>query len=216
MNKVILLGISLLSLLSTSLWAGGPWLVFSTKESGTGRSLLLLNLEKAQYAFTEDEADNDTWIHFNPKTKTVFRKIYANNNNEVHRLSWGRNTKTFFVAYSQYDPLNSDEVSDHGVALGTGSLVSWPNRGRSIGITGRYPATLKFSMLRIDAGWSGDRLSTGTRAPWTANWVGTLEVAFTKALNDARSELATNQDAKDWLFDYFVSLGYTQTADVNE
>jgi hypothetical protein len=49
-----------------------------------------------------------------------------------------------------------------------------------------------------------------------ANWVGTLEVPLTKALNDVRAGLATNQAAKDWVIDYFVDLGYTQNADVVE
>jgi hypothetical protein len=205
-----------LGLTLPSLRAGGPWLVYSTKEAGTERSLLLINLGEPQYSFTEAEGDNDTWIHYNPKSKTVFRKIWSDNINDWHRLSWARSANTFFVAYSQYGPVDGNGVSDHGVFFGTGSLVSWPNKGKNIGISGRYAATLKFSILRIDAGWTGDRLGTGTRAPWMANWVGTLEVPLTKALNDVRAGLATNQAAKDWVIDYFVGLGYTQNADVVE
>jgi hypothetical protein len=220
MNKIPSLVFILLAFVSANLWAGGPWLVYSTKESGTEKSLLLINLEQAQYAFTENDSDNDTWIHYNPKTKVVFRKIYADNNNDVHRLSWGRSQKTFFVAYSQYGPLNSDGISDLGVWVGTGSLVSWPNRGKSIGITGKYPSTLKFTTLRIDAGWSGDRLNNGTRGAYLANWTGTLETTLTAALNAAAEDLVSNQDAKNWIIVYFTDPArgwyYTQTADVEE
>lgn len=215
MNKVILLGISLLSLLSTSLWAGGPWLIYSTKEAGPERSLLFINLEDQQYAFNETEDDEDTWIHYNPSTKKVFRKIYLIRN-EWHRLTWARSGKSFFVIYSQFENRTGNGVSDHGSALGTGSMVSWPNRGRSIGINGSFPASLNFTYLQIGGGWSGDRLTTGTRVASMIRWIGTLEIALTKALNDARADLATNQEAKDFIIDYFTApaRGYTQTADV--
>jgi len=219
MNKLFLFVFSWMAIVSANLWANGPWLIYSTKEAGTERSLLLLNLEHPQYSFTETEADNDTWIHYNPKTKTVFRKIYYDNDNEIHRLSWGRNGRTFYLAYSQYNPLNSDNVGDHGVLLGTGSVVSWPNKGKSLGVSGQFPISLKFTLLRIDAGWTGDYLTTGSRrGSFFANWVGTLEVALTKALNDARTGLTTNQDAKEFIIDYFTNpaRGYTQTADVEE
>lgn len=216
MNKIILGVVAVLFLGFSKLHAGGPWLVFSAKESGTERSLLLLNLEDSQYSFKETDTDDDTWIHYNPKTKTVFRKIYLGGN-EWHRLSWARSGKTFFVMYSQYENL-TDGVSDHGVFLGTGSMVSWPNRNRNIGITGSFPASLRFTYMQIGGGWNGNQLTTGTRFASLSTFQANLEVALTKALNDARADLATNEDAKQWVIEYFTdsARGYTQTADVEE
>jgi len=204
---------------SANLWAGGPWLIYSTKEVGSERSLLLVNLEDEQYSFTESDSDNDTWIHFNTKTKTIWRKIYENNLNEWHRMSWGRNGKTFYIVYSQYEYTDESRTCDHGVFFGTGTAVSWPNRARSIGVSGQFPAMIKFNLVRIDGGWTGDRLNGGSRSgAFQEAWAGALEVPLTKALNDARAGLATNEDAKEFIIDYFTdpARGYTQTADVEE
>jgi len=216
MNKLFFFVFSWMAFASANLWAGGPWLIYSTKEAGTERSLLFLNLGEPQYAFTENDTDEDRWIHFNPGTKTVFNKVYLGGN-EWHRLTWARSGKNFFVTYSQYENLAGD-VSDHGVIIGSGTMVSWPNRNRNIGISGSFAPSLKFTYLQIGGGWNGDRQTTGTRTASLLNWTGTLEVALTKALNDARAGLATNEDAKEFIIDYFTNpaRGYTQTADVEE
>ena len=193
-------------------------MVYWTKDGTMERSLLLINLEQPQYSFTEAEVfDNDTWIHYNPKAKTVWKKIYNNNINEWHRLSWARDLKTFYVAYSQAEPLDGDGLCDHGVFFGTGSLSTWPGKKGNLGVAGRYPATLSFTYLQIGGGWSGDRLNNGTRFASRINFTGTLDVALTAALNGSRDILTTNKDAKDWLYAYFDGpLAYTTLPDVNE
>jgi len=72
--------------------------------------------------------------------------------------------------------------------------------------------------LQIGGGWNGDRQTTGTRTASLLNWTGTLEVALTKALNDERAGLATNEDAKNWIINYLTNpaRGYTQAPDVVE
>jgi hypothetical protein len=72
-------------------------------------------------------------------------------------------------------------------------------------------------MLLLDGGWNGSAMGTGSRQLKQWNWIGTLDIALTKALNDARGTLLTNLDAKNWIINYFVTtLRYTRTADVNE
>jgi len=139
MNKLCLFVFSWMAIASVNLWAGGPWLIYSTKEAGTDRSLLFLNLDQPQYAFTENDTDEDRWIQFNPTTKRVFNKVYLGGN-EWHRLTWARSGRNFFVTYSQYENL-AGGVSDHGVFIGTGIMVSWPNRNGNIGISGSFART---------------------------------------------------------------------------
>ena len=113
--------------------------------------------------------------------------------------------------------MGAEGTADHGVFFATGTCVAWPNRGKSIGVTGKYPQTLKFQMLRLDGGWNGSALGTASRQLDQRNWIGTLDIALTKALNDARGTLSTNLDAKNWIINYFVrTLRYTQAPDVND
>ena len=66
-------------------------------------------------------------------------------------------------------------------------------------------------------GWNGSALGTGSRLLKQGSWTATLDIALTKALNDARGALSTNLDAKTWIINYFVStLGYSIAPDVNE
>ena len=204
---------------------GGPWLVYKAVIDGQG-SIFPLNLGYdggPQFAFTEEDPDEEVNINYNPKTKTIWTEMYDGDNtsnstqNWWHRLSWGRQGNTFGLLYSQYEVVGAEGTADHGVYFATGTCVAWPNKGKSIGVTGKYPQTLKFQILRLDGGWNGSALGSGSRLLKQGSWTATLDIALTKALNDARGTLATNLDAKNWIINYFVTtLRYTQTADVNE
>jgi hypothetical protein len=204
---------------------GGPWLVYKAVIDGQG-SIFPLNLaydDGPQFAFTEEDPDEEVNINYNPKRKTIWTEMYDGDNtsdstqNWWHRLSWGRQGNTFGLLYSQYEVVGAEGTADHGVYIATGTCVTWPNKGKSIGVTGKYPQTLKFQMLRLDGGWNGSALGTGSRQLKQWNFIGTLDIALTKALNDARGTLSTNLDAKNWIINYFVTtLRYTRTADVNE
>ena len=207
-------------------FAGGPWLVYSATIDGEG-SILPINLgyeTGPQYAFRESDPDEEHNLKLNPKAKTIWKEIYDGNNNDDsslqnqwHRLSWGRQGRIFALLYSQYEFLGPDGTQDHGVFFGTGNCVSWPNRGKSIGITGQYPPTINIRMLRLDGGWRGSPLGSGSRQVKQWNWVAKLEIALTKGLNDARAGISTNLDAKNWLINYYVqNLGYRKLSDVNE
>lgn len=208
--------------------AGGPWLVYKSTYDGVN-TLLVLNLgydAGPEFAFTETDPDEETWLEFNPspKNKKIWKHIYDGNDdsdssmqNQWHRLSWGRKGNTFGLIYSQYEVVGSSGTTDHGVFFGTGSCVPWPNGKNSIGITGLYPKTLKFQTLRLGGSWQGNALGNGSRTLEQASWTGTLDVALTKALNGVKDSLNTNLDAKNWIISYFVNtLGYTQTADQND
>lgn len=208
------------------LHAGGPWLVYKAVIDGEG-GILPLNLaydSGPQFAFSEQDPDEEVNINYNPKNKTIWKQIYdgdntsnSSNQNRWHRLSWGRQGNTFGLLYSQYEVVGSEGTADHGVFFATGSCVSWPNKGKDIGVTGKFPASLKFQMLRLDGGWQGNALGNGSRQLKQWSWTGTLDTTLTKALNDAKASLATNLDAKNWIISYFVTrLGYTQTADIND
>lgn len=209
------------------LHAGGPWLIYKAVIDGQG-SIFPLNLaydNGPQFAFTEQDPDEEVNLTYNPKTKKIWKKMYDGDNtsssstqNQWHRLSWGRQGNKFGLLYSQYEVMGAEGTADHGVYIATGTCVAWPNKGKSIGVTGKYPQTLKFQMLRLDSGWrSGTPLTTGSRNLEQWSWIGTLDIALTKALNDARGTLSTNLDAKIWIINYFVTqLGYAQAADVNE
>lgn len=228
MIKFYLLLFSLLALVPANLWAGGPWLVYTTIIGGEG-SILPLNLgyeTGPQYALRETDPDEEHNLRFNTRTKKIWKKIYDGNNNDDdsiqnqwHRLSWGRQGNLFGLLYSQYEFLGPDGTQDHGVFFGTGTCVAWPNRGRSIGVTGLYPLTINIRMLRLDGNWVGPALGNGSRQ--LKQWSGTarLDVALTKDLNDARTpeEIETNLEAKDWIIDYFVErLGYQRLPDIND
>jgi hypothetical protein len=208
------------------LHAGGPWLIYKAVIDGEG-GIIPLNLaydNGPQFAFTEQDPDEEVNLTYNPKTKKIWKKMYDGDNtsdsttqNLWHRLSWGRDGNKFGLLYSQYEVMGPEGTADHGVFFATGTCVAWPNRGKSIGVTGKYPQTLKFQMLRLDGGWNGSALGTGSRQLKQWNWTGTLDITLTKALNDASGSLSTNLDAKNWIINYFVTqLGYAQTADVNE
>jgi hypothetical protein len=208
------------------LHAGGPWLVFKTVIDGEG-AIFPLNLaydNGPQFAFTEQDPDEEVNLTYNPKTKTIWKQMYDGDNtssgstqNQWHRLSWGRQGNTFGLLYSQYEVVGGEGTADHGVYFATGTCVTWPNKGKSIGVTGKYPQTLKFQILRLDGAWNGSALGTGSRLLKQGSWTATLDIALTKALNDVRGTLLTNLDAKNWIINYFISpLGYTQAPDVNE
>jgi hypothetical protein len=205
------------------LHAGGPWLVYNFKAEGTYH-LLVLNLDDPQYAFKETDSDEDVWLEYSSSPKRIWKHTYDGDNtsgistqNQWHRLSWGREGNKFGLLYSQYEVVGAEGTADHGVFFATGTCVAWPNKGKSIGLTGKYPQTLKFQMLRLDGGWSGDRFTTGSRYLGFSSWTANLDTTLTKALNDARGTLSTNLDAKNWIINYFVTtLRYTQTADVND
>lgn len=228
MNKIHSLVFLILAFVSTNLWANGPWLVYTSTISGEG-AILPLNLgyqTGPQYALRETDPDEEHNINFNPRAKTIWKTIYDGNNNddasiqnEWHRLSWGRQGKTFGLLYSQYEVLGPDGTQDHGVFFGTGTCVSWPNRGKSIGVTGLYPPTINIRMLRLDGNWVGSALTNGSRQLKQWNFTAKLDVALTKALNDARTTdgITTNLQAKEWIIDYFVErLGYRSLPDVSE
>ena len=227
MNKYAFALITSLFFSFQPLHAGGPWLVYKGVIDGQG-SIFPLNLAYdggPQFAFTEEDSDEEVNLTYNPKTKKIWKLMYDGDNtssgstqNQWHRLSWGRDGNKFGLLYSQYEVIGAERTADHGVFFATGACVTWPNKGKSIGVTGKYPQTLKFQMLRLDGGWrSGDPLNNGSRYLDQRNWTGTLDIALTKALNDARGTLSTNLDAKNWIINYFVTtLRYTQTADVNE
>ena len=211
-----------------SLWvqAGGPWLVYTTVIEGEG-AILVLNLgypTGPQYALRESDPDEEHNLFFSPKNKTIQKVIYDGNNNddsstqnEWHRMSWGRQGKTFCLLYSQYEFLGPEGTQDHGVFLGTGTCISWPNGKRDIGITGLYPLTLSIQILRLDGDWNGDPLIDGSRQVKRGSFTGKLDIQLTKALNAARSGLDTNLAAKNWIIDYFVNtLGYTRLDDLEE
>lgn len=206
--------------------AGGPWLVYTAMIEGEG-SILVVNLGYStgpQYAMRESDPDEEHNLRFNPKTKTIRKVIWDGNNqddsstqNEWHRLSWGRQGKTFCLLYSQYEFLSPDGIQDHGVFLGTGTCIAWPNGKRDIGITGLYPLTLSIQALRLDGVWNGDPLKDGSRQVKQRSFTGKLDIQLTKALNAARSGLDSNLAAKDWIINYFVSsLGYTRLDDLEE
>lgn len=226
MKQILLYPLFLFFFGSLSIQAGGPWLVYTATIDGEG-SILPLNLaydSGPQFAFTEQDSDEELNINFNSRTKKIWRKSYDGDNtsdssrqNEWHRLSWGRQGNTFALLYSQYEVVGSAGTADHGVFWGTGTCVAWPNRGKSIGVVGKYPQTIKIQMLRLDGGWTGTALKDGSRQLKQWNWVATLDVVLTKALNDARDNLSTNLAAKDWIIDYFVTRkGYSRIADVIE
>ncbi|NBT24076.1 hypothetical protein EBT11_05455 [bacterium] len=198
MNKYAFACITSLFFLFQPLHAGGPWLVYKAVIDGQG-SIFPLNLaydNGPQFAFTEQDSDEEVNLKYNTKTKKIWKLMYDGDNtssgsiqNQWHRLSWGRQGNTFGLLYSQYEVVGAE---------GT-------------------PQTLKFQMLRLDGGWNGSALGTGSRQLKQWNLIGTLDIALTKALNDARGTLSTNLDAKNWIINYFVTtLRYTQTADVNE
>jgi hypothetical protein len=208
------------------LHAGGPWLIYKAVIDGE-HSIFPLNLaydNGPQFAFTEEDSDEEVNLTYNRKTKKIWKKMYdgddasgSSTQNQWHRLSWGRDGNKFGLLYSQYEVVGAEGTADHGVYMARGTCVTWPNRGESIGVTGKYPRTLKFQMLRLDGGWGGSALGTGSRQLKQWSWTGTLDIALTKALNDARGTLSTNLDAKIWIINYFVTqLGYAQAADVNE
>ena len=226
MNKYTSALIAALILSLQPLHAGGPWLIYKAVIDGQA-SIFPLNLaydNGPQFAFTEQDSDEEVNLTYNPKTKKIWKKMYDGDNtsssstqNQWHRLSWGRQGNKFGLLYSQYEVMGAEGTADHGVFFATGTCVAWPNRGKSIGVTGKYPQTLKFQMLRLDGGWNGSALGTGSRQLKQWNWTGTLDIALTKALNDASGSLSTNLDAKNWIINYFVTqLGYAQAADVNE
>jgi len=226
MNKYTSALIAGLILSFQPLHAGGPWLIYKAVIDGEG-GIIPLNLaydNGPQFAFTEQDPDEEVNLTYNPKTKKIWKKMYDGDNtsdsttqNLWHRLSWGRDGNKFGLLYSQYEVMGAEGTADHGVFFATGTCVAWPNRGKSIGVTGKYPQTLKFQMLRLDGGWNGSALGTGSRQLKQWNWTGTLDIALTKALNDARGTLSTNLDAKNWIINYFVStLGYSIAPDVNE
>ena len=226
MNKYTSALIAALILSLQPLHAGGPWLIYKAVIDGQA-SIFPLNLaydNGPQFASTEQDPDEQVFIDYNPRNKTIWKKTYDGDNtssfstqNEWHRLSWGRQENKFGLLYSQYEVMGAEGTADHGVFFATGTCVAWPNRGKSIGVTGKYPQTLKFQMLRLDGGWNGSALGTASRQLDQRNWIGTLDIALTKALNDASGSLSTNLDAKNWIINYFVTqLGYAQAADVNE
>jgi hypothetical protein len=226
MNKYTSALIAGLILSLQHLHAGGPWLIYKAVIDGEG-AIFPLNLaydNGPQFAFTEQDPDEEVHLTYNPKTKAIWKQMYDGDNtsntstqNQWHRLSWGRDGNKFGLLYSQYEVVGSQGTEDHGVYIATGTCVTWPNKGKSIGVTGKYPQTLKFQMLRLDGGWNGSALGTGSRQLKQWSWIGTLDIALTKALNDASGSLSTNLDAKNWIISYFVTrLGYAQTADVNE
>lgn len=226
MNKYAFALITSLFFLFQPLHAGGPWLVYKAVIDGQG-SIFPLNLaydNGPQFAFTEQDPDEEVNLKYNPKTKKIWKLIYDGDNtssgsiqNQWHRLSWGRQGNTFGLLSSQYEVVGAEGTADHGVYFATGTCVAWPNRGKSIGVTGKYPQTLKFQILRLDGGWNGSALGTGSRQLKQGSWTATLDIALTKALNDASGSLSTNLDAKNWIINYFVTrLGYAQAVDVNE
>jgi hypothetical protein len=226
MNKYMSALIAGLILSLQPLHAGGPWLVYKAVIDGQG-SIFPLNLAYdggPQFAFTEEDSDEEVNLKYNPKTKKIWKLMYDGDNtssdsiqNQWHRLSWGRQGNTFGLLYSQYEVVGAEGTADHGVYFATGTCVAWPNKGKSIGVTGKYPQTLKFQMLRLDGGWNGSALGTGSRLLKQGSWTATLDIALTKALNDASGSLSTNLEAKNWIINYFVTtLRYTQTADRND
>jgi len=204
--------------------AGGPWLVYNFVQGNEG-SLLLLNLgydSGPQFAFTEQDPDEEVWLKYNTKSKLIWKRIYdgddtsgARTQNQWHRLSWGRQENTFALAYSQYEVMGPSGVADHGVFFGTGTCVAWPNGSKDIGINGKYPATIQISLLRIDGGWQGSALGTGSRNLEVSKVKASLNVSLTKAINAARGSLGTNIAAKEWVINYFINqLNYSRGTDV--
>lgn len=225
MNKIILRFAFALAFFPSLIQAGGPWLVYKYIAGQQG-SILVLNLgydSGPQFAFKETDPDEEVWLEFNPKSKSIWKHTYDGDNtsvstqNQWHRLSWGREGNTFALLYSQYEVVVASNVADHGVFFGTGSCVTWPNKGRDIGVSGKYPNSISISMLRLDGGWSGSALGSGSRQVEQGKFTATLDVPLTKALNAASAGLASNLAAKNWVIDYFVNtLGYAQAADVND
>jgi hypothetical protein len=209
-----------------SLYAGGPWLVYNFKAEGVNH-LLVLNLgydNGPQFAFKESDPDEEVWLEYSSPSKTIWKQTYDGDNtsgsstqNQWHRLSWGRQANTFGLLYSQYEVVGSSGTADHGVFFGTGSCVSWPNKGTDIGVTGKYPKQIKIQMLRLDGGWTGVPLNDGSRQLSLGSFTANLDTALTKALNNVSASLSTNLTAKNWIINYFITtLGYTQTADRND
>jgi hypothetical protein len=209
-----------------SLHAGGPWLVYNFKAEGVNH-LLVLNLgydNGPQFAFKESDPDEEVSLEYSSPSKTIWKQTYDGDNtsgsstqNQWHRLSWGRQANTFGLLYSQYEVVGSSGTADHGVFFGTGSCVSWPNKGTDIGVTGKYPKQIKIQMLRLDGGWTGVPLNDGSRQLNLGSFAANLDTALTKALNNVRASLSTNLTAKNWIINYFITtLGYTQTADRND
>lgn len=224
MNKYISALIAGLILSLQHLYAGGPWLVYNFKAKGGTYHLLVLNLDDPQYAFKETDSDEQVWLNYTSSPKRIWKHTHDGDNtsgsstqSQWHRLSWGREGIKFGLLYSKYEVVGAEGTADHGVFFATGTCVAWPNKGKSIGLTGKYPQNLKIQILRLDGGWSGDRFTTGSRHLEFSSSTGNLDTTLTKALNDARGTLSTNLNAKNWIINYFITtLGYTQTADRND
>jgi len=198
--------------------AGGPWLVYQwgSKTEG-GLSFVNLGYDSGpQFTASEADDDEDTSLRFklNPSTKKteVWLLTYDGDDdnpgiqkNQWHRTSWGREGKNFILLNSQYEVVGVSGVSDHGVGFMSGKCVSWPNKGKSIGISGDYPLALIGEFRRIDGNWVGTPLGSGRRQVKSYSGKMTLDIALTKALNDARAGIATTLDAKNWAIAYLVS-----------
>ena len=210
----------ILSLFSPLAQAGGPWLAYDFTMNGKSGGVWLLNLaydNGPQFTFSENDPDQHSSISTDPKAKTIWRTI-STVQDSWNRMSWGRQGNTFGVLYSQYEVIPSWGTADSGLFFGTGSCVSWPNRGKSIGITGLYPKTINCQHLRIDGGWQGGSpLNNGSRYVRQYTFKLGLLQELTAALNAARESLATNQDAKEWTLNYYVNqLKYRALPDVHE
>lgn len=229
MIKKYLFVFSLLALVSANLRAGGPWLVYkggSKKEGG----YLLINLgydNGPQFSSTEAEDAEDTSLQYEFDSVLKKTKIFkiswdgddedpASTSNAWHRTSWGRQGNNFILLYSQYEVVGSAGTADHGVGFATGTCVTWPNRGRQIGIEGRYPSSLNYQLMRLDGDWEGAALGTGSRQVKPSKFMVNLDVGLTKALNDARNTLDTNAEAMDWIMNYLVTTqGFLRGTDEN-
>ena len=187
MNKYAFALITSLFFSFQPLHAGGPWLVYKAVIDGQG-SIFPLNLAYdggPQFAFTEEDSDEEVNLTYNPKTKKIWKLMYDGDNtssgsiqNQWHRLSWGRQGNTFGLLYSQYEVIGAEGTADHGVFFATGTCVAWPNKGKRFGVTGKYPQPLKFQMLRLDGGWVGSPFNNGSRYLDRRNWLGTLDIAL--------------------------------------
>lgn len=237
--------------------AGGPWLVYKYVGTDDG-ALFILNLgydSGPQFSFSEEDPDEDMWLNLTETRnrkgqitkKEIWKQTWDGNNtdnfglfggdtkNKWHRLSWGRQGSTFALLYSQYEVIESTGVADHGVFLGSGACVTWPNtvgKGknrvtRSIGIEGNYPETISISMMRLDGGWdipSGKTLpGYGSRQVKPGTFRASLDIDTTLALNQrwsnptTKASVDTNDEAKNWVFTYYRDiLGYTPLPDKND